>query len=65
MGWDWDWDWDGSPGGRGYRAPYGANKRKNVSELVNTLVCIYYYLGTSNRRTDQCQSENEQHHCRK
>ena len=19
------WDWDGSPGGRGYRAPYGAN----------------------------------------
>ena len=26
-GWDgWDgWDWIGSPGGRGYRAPYGAN----------------------------------------
>ena len=20
-----DWDWVGSPGGRGYRAPYGAN----------------------------------------
>ena len=26
-----DWDWDGSPGGRGYRAPYGANKGQNGS----------------------------------
>ena len=26
--WDWDWDWDGSPGGRRYRAPYGANNDK-------------------------------------
>ena len=24
MGW-MGWDWIGSPGGRGYRAPYGAN----------------------------------------
>ena len=25
MGLGWDWDGIGSPGGRGYRAPYGAN----------------------------------------
>ena len=26
------WDWDGSPGGRGYRAPYGANKSKRLGQ---------------------------------
>ena len=28
-GWD-GWDWIGSPGGRGYRAPYGANNRRGA-----------------------------------
>lgn len=38
------------------------NERKKLFKFI-TLVCIYY-LGTSNRRTDQCQGEDEQHHCR-
>ena len=32
--WDWDWDWDGSPGGRRYRAPYGANKGRQITTIV-------------------------------
>ena len=30
--------WDGSPGGRGYRAPYGANK--NIYKVCNLNVPI-------------------------
>ena len=28
------WDWIGSPGGRGYRAPYGANKMKKMKKMT-------------------------------
>ena len=31
----WDWDGIGSPGGRRYRAPYGANNIVNNNNKVN------------------------------
>ena len=46
LDWDWigiglDWDWiriglglDGSPGGRGYRAPYGANNNILIASTL-------------------------------
>ena len=31
------WDWDGSPGGRGYRAPYGANKASDLPPPIPSI----------------------------
>ena len=31
----WDWDGIGSPGGRGYRAPYGANNLYDNTSLIS------------------------------
>ena len=37
----WDWDWIGSPGGRGYRAPYGANNTP-IGNLVNDCPGVFH-----------------------
>ena len=36
------WDWIGSPGGRGYRAPYGANKFDNGSVIIQNFQLQVY-----------------------
>ena len=50
LGWDWDgWmdGWIGSPGGRGYRAPYGANKVKFLKEEKTASVMSYIVVHLS------------------
>ena len=43
--------WDGSPGGRGYRAPYGANKLAKLSRCVSR---VHFENYTLQSKSESC-----------
>ena len=51
---DWDWDWDGSPGGRRYRAPYGANNDDSFCSTLHFHCSLWFGRSNSKEPERKC-----------